>query len=131
MPMHPELRRSYIGRSRALEGSLRRLVNEIMEELPDEAQGELRYITSKIDVLFGDIEDLTAFEATGPTADRDRAIRETRREFDELMILRATIARRERDLKRKHEDLGLEEQKLHARQLDDELRAELGHGQGE
>lgn len=131
MAIAPELRRSFIGRARALEGSLRRLIHEVMEELPDEDQGELRYISSKIDLLFGDIEELVHFDSQSPTAERDREIREARREFDELTVLRARLVRRERDLRRRHEDLGMEEQKLHARQLADELRAEAGGSKGE
>jgi chromosome segregation ATPase len=126
--MHPEVRRRYIGRARALEGSLRRLVHEIMDELPDEAQSRLRHVNSKIDVLFAEVEELTELDGS-PVAARNAELRELRRDYDEATTLLANLERRRRDISRRREDLSMEEQKLHARQLEAEIEAELGGGE--
>lgn len=123
--MSEDLRKSYLVRAQALEDSLRRLINEIMQHLPPENRREFRQMLGdRIDLLFSGVEDAALFDPEDARWLRERKISRIQELSDQLISAKAEFERTRRALHRDGSDIDIEERREHTRQLLGELDAE-------
>lgn len=120
-----DLRESYLERARSLEGSLRRLADEITDRLPAGAQRleRRRRIVDKIDVLMREVEE-ALFHDVLPAEDPE--IARIHEMSDQLLATKAQIDRLARRSYRDLEDAQLDRRELRAKQRLREIEAETG-----
>lgn len=121
-----DLRQSYLQRAHGLEGSIRRLVSEILQHLSAmDARHRRRVLGNKIDVLFYEVESAIMADQEGGTTPRDQELDEVEQLSDEMIAIRAQMDRMKRRIMAQREDLELEGKRKRLDRLDRELDAGL------
>ncbi len=119
-----DLFRSYRSRARALEDSTRRLVSEILEELPPDASRIYRRrLSASLEIHFNAIEEALVFGRDPAAALDDTAVDRIRELSDQLLYTRSELDRIRRDVRHQEEDLELEGRKKKNRQVQEELES--------